>query len=285
MSDIEKIFSDSARHLVANAPEGVDAWLLSKFQDPGPWPQIFVCRDDARVARLSATLGFFRPELEVVTLPAWDCLPYDRVSPHRDILAQRVAALTRLIELDAADASPPFLLVTTVNALIQRLPPRAAFRGRVLARAAGEALSPDALTAFLTANGYLRSDSVSEPGEYAVRGGLVDVFPPTAAQPLRLDFFGDELETIRLPRRGQHNPPRLCDDHRTRFGAVQITRSDGRLRGIGPRHRSSRDCAPVPRRPHAVRINGKSWSPTPRPCRGCRLRRTSSRCAAKARSV
>ncbi|MDX1575036.1 MAG: transcription-repair coupling factor, partial [Kiloniellales bacterium] len=163
---------------------------------PGPWPQIFVCRDDARVARLTAALGFFKPDLEVATLPAWDCLPYDRVSPHRDILSQRVAALTRLIGRDADD-SRPFLLVTTVNALIQRLPPRDAFRGRVLSRSAGEALAPDELTAFLAGNGYLRSDSVSEPGEYAVRGGLVDVFPAAAAQPLRLDFFGDELESIR----------------------------------------------------------------------------------------
>jgi transcription-repair coupling factor (superfamily II helicase) len=203
--DIEKIFSETSRLLIANAPEGVDAWLLAKLAAggadraggaTGPWPQIFVCRDDARVARLTAGLEFFGPDLEVVTLPAWDCLPYDRVSPHRDILARRVAALTRLIGRDADD-SRPFLLVTTVNALVQRLPPRDAFRGRVLARSAGETLEPDELTAFLAGNGYLRSDSVSEPGEYAVRGGLVDVFPPTAAQPLRLDFFGDELESIR----------------------------------------------------------------------------------------
>jgi transcription-repair coupling factor (superfamily II helicase) len=197
--DITKLFSKKSRPLIANAPEGVDAWLLSQLaaaEAPAPWPQIFVCRDDARVARLKAGLGFLGPELEVVTLPAWDCLPYDRVSPHRDILAQRVAALTRLIEREANDTRP-CLLVTTVSALIQRLPPREAFRGRVLARSAGEALAPDELSAFLAGNGYLRSDSVGEPGEFAVRGGLVDVFPPAAAQPLRLDFFGDELESIR----------------------------------------------------------------------------------------
>ncbi|MEE9479573.1 MAG: CarD family transcriptional regulator, partial [Kiloniellales bacterium] len=199
MIDIANLFSKKSRPLIANAPEGVDAWLLCQLaaaEAPVPWPQIFVCRDDARVARLKAGLGFLGPELEVVTLPAWDCLPYDRVSPHRDILAQRVAALTRLIERDANDTRP-CLLVTTVSALIQRLPPREAFRGRVLARSAGETLAPDELSAFLAGNGYLRSDSVGEPGEFAVRGGLVDVFPPAATQPLRLDFFGDELESIR----------------------------------------------------------------------------------------
>jgi transcription-repair coupling factor (superfamily II helicase) len=197
--DLQKIFATKFRPLIANAPEGVDAWLISELaasEPPAAWPQIFVCRDDARMARLKAIVAFFSPELEVVTLPAWDCLPYDRVSPHRDILAQRVVALTRLIERQDADGAP-CLLVTTVNALIQRLPPRAVFRGRVLARTAGETLAPDELNAFLAGNGYLRTDSVSEPGEFAVRGGLVDVFPPAAAQPLRLDFFGDELESIR----------------------------------------------------------------------------------------
>ena len=187
------------RRLIANAPEGVESWLLAQQAGEAAratWPQIFVCHDDARVARLRAALGFFCPALEVVTVPAWDCLPYDRVSPHRDVLAQRVAALTRLIDRPGGDGAP-CLVVTTVNALIQRLPPPEAFRGRRLARRAGEVLSPDELTAFLAANGYLRVDSVGEPGEFAVRGGLVDVYPASAEQPLRLDFFGDELESLR----------------------------------------------------------------------------------------
>ena len=197
MNKLSEIFSKPARSLIANAPEGVDAWLLSRLAASEPsaaWPQIFVCRDDARMARLEAALAFFCPDLAVVTLPAWDCLPYDRVSPHRDILARRVVALTQLIE---RPDEAPFLLVTTVNALIQRLPPRDAFRGRVLARTAGDTLVPDELNAFLVANGYQRAGSVSEPGEFAVRGGLVDVYPPAAAHPVRLDFFGDELESIR----------------------------------------------------------------------------------------
>jgi transcription-repair coupling factor (superfamily II helicase) len=110
-----------------------------------------------------------------------------------------IDALTRLIQIaettEGHDA--PCIVLTTVNALLQRLPPRAAFRGRVLARRTGDTLAPDELTDFLVANGYLRAESVGEPGEYAVRGGLVDVFPPGEAEPLRLDFFGDELEAIR----------------------------------------------------------------------------------------
>ena len=193
--------------LIANAPEGVDAWLLAGLaggrDGAAPsavrWPLLQVCRDDARMARLAEALGFFAPGLEVLRLPAWDCLPYDRVSPHRDIVAQRIDALTRLIQIaettEGHDA--PCIVLTTVNALLQRLPPRAAFRGRVLARRTGDTLAPDELTDFLVANGYLRAESVGEPGEYAVRGGLVDVFPPGEAEPLRLDFFGDELEAIR----------------------------------------------------------------------------------------
>jgi len=199
LTELSEILSRPTRRLVANAPEGVDAWLIARLAAARPaavWPQIFVCRDDARVARLEAALGFFCPELDVVAVPAWDCLPYDRVSPHRDVLARRVVALMRLVERPDGETAP-CLLITTVSALIQRLPPRETFRDRRLARRAGDALAPDALTAFLAANGYLRAESVSEPGEYAVRGGLVDVYPSAAAQPLRLDFFGDELESLR----------------------------------------------------------------------------------------
>ena len=207
MTSLSETLIKPEHWLIANAPEGVDAWLLAGLaggrDGAAPsavrWPLLQVCRDDARMARLAEALGFFAPGLEVLRLPAWDCLPYDRVSPHRDIVAQRIDALTRLIQIaettEGHDA--PCIVLTTVNALLQRLPPRAAFRGRVLARRTGDTLAPDELTDFLVANGYLRAESVGEPGEYAVRGGLVDVFPPGEAEPLRLDFFGDELEAIR----------------------------------------------------------------------------------------
>ena len=202
MKSLENNLREPGRVLVANAPEELDALLLgqaaaalSKDAESAPAAILHVARDDARVARLAEQLAFFAPEVEVIVLPAWDCLPYDRVSPHRDVMAQRIDALTSLIDAEPAEAGR--IVLTTVNALLQRVPPRAAFAGRSLSAKLGERLDPAELTDYFARNGYLRSDTVGEPGEYAVRGGIVDVFPPGAEQPLRLDFFGDELDSVR----------------------------------------------------------------------------------------
>ena len=158
------------RVLIANAPEGLDALLLAEVAIArAPAPLLHVARDDARMARLQAALGFFAPQAEVLTFPAWDCLPYDRVGPHRDIVARRIDTLTRLLD----DEAPLRIVVTTVNALLQRLPPRAAFAGRVREGRAGTAIALDELTGYFARNGYLRAETVSEPGEYALRGGIV----------------------------------------------------------------------------------------------------------------
>ena len=184
------------RVLVANAPEGLDALLLAGLAVARtPAPLLHVARDDARMARLEAALGFFLPEAEVLSFPAWDCLPYDRVGPHRDILARRIDTLSRLAENDVPRG--PRIVITTVNALLQRVPPASALAGRVLTAAPGSRLEQEALTGYFLRNGYLRAETVSEPGEFALRGSIVDVFPPGEDQPLRLDFFGDELESIR----------------------------------------------------------------------------------------
>jgi transcription-repair coupling factor (superfamily II helicase) len=188
---------------IANAPEGLDALLLAGLAVArAPAPLLHVARDDARMARIAATLGFFAPETEVLTFPAWDCLPYDRVGPHRDILARRIDTLSRLAEDEGRLAEDggrqaPRAVITTVNALLQRVPPASALAGRVLAAAPGARLAQETLTGYFARNGYLRAETVGEPGEYALRGGIVDVFPPGRDQPLRLDFFGDELESIR----------------------------------------------------------------------------------------
>ncbi len=188
------VFSGPGRLLVADAPEGQDARLLAATAlEQGR--VMLIARDDARLARLAELLAFFAPELEVIRFPAWDCLPYDRVGPHRDIVAQRLDALTRLIAENGTET--PRVVLTTVNAALQRIPPRQAFEGRLLRLSPGAAVSPDALVAFLVDNGYLRVETVGEAGEYALRGGLVDVFAPGDPMPLRLDFFGDEIESIR----------------------------------------------------------------------------------------
>ena len=178
---------------IYGAPEGFDALLLIRRAEEHSGALLHVARDDGRMARLADMLAFFMPGLEVLRFSAWDCLPYDRVSPNAATVSERIATLARLLE----PAAGPRLILTTVNALVQRVPPRAIFAGKTLAIKTGGAVKPEALTAFLQANGYNRTDTVMEPGEYAVRGGIFDVFPSGESDPLRLDFFGDTVESIR----------------------------------------------------------------------------------------
>ncbi|GAB4183504.1 MAG: transcription-repair coupling factor [Thalassobaculales bacterium] len=177
-----------ARPVLHGVPEGYDARLLGALAGP----HIHVCRDDARMAALAEAIAFFAPEAGLLRLPAWDCLPYDRVSPNPEIVAERLEALTRLTEPAA-----PRLLLTTVAAVLQRVPARAQLAGAVLTLRAGRRYPLATLTDFFARNGYQKADTVREPGEFAVRGGIVDLFPAGAGQPVRLDFFGDDLDGIR----------------------------------------------------------------------------------------
>ena len=146
------------------------------------------------MARFAAALAFFHPGLEVLTFPAWDCLPYDRVSPNGEIISRRIDTLTRLARRrgDAAARRAD----DGQRAGAARAAAQAVRRPRAGA-APGGRIALDRLQSFFRNNGYFRTDTVREPGEFAVRGGIVDLYPAGAAQPMRLDFFGDTLESIR----------------------------------------------------------------------------------------
>ncbi len=154
-----------------------------------------VCRDGPRMATLSRALAFFAPDIAAMEFPAWDCLPYDRVSPHAGFVAQRMTALSQLARLKGRDR--PSVLLTTVNAVLQRVPARDFVASHALAVVPGHMLAMDSVTNWLELNGFIRASTVREPGDYAVRGGIIDLYAPGMAEPVRLDFFGDTLETIR----------------------------------------------------------------------------------------
>ncbi|MFQ5955074.1 MAG: CarD family transcriptional regulator, partial [Kiloniellales bacterium] len=190
---MDNVLEAPGRLTIAGAPEGLDALYLAGRR-AGARELLHIARDDARMARLAEALGFFAPELPVLTLPAWDCVPYDRVSPNGEIVARRIDVLTQL----AGDRTRAGRLVlTTVSAALQLVPPPEVFRDAMWRAGVGERVDTDGLRRFLVRNGYHRAGTVREPGEYAVRGGIVDVFPPGTGEPLRLDFFGDELERVR----------------------------------------------------------------------------------------
>ncbi len=156
---------------------------------------VVVCRDGPRMAALARALTFFAPDMAVLEFPAWDCLPYDRVSPHAGVVAQRMTALARLSRLKGHDR--PSILLTTVNAALQRVPAREIVATQSLSVAPGNVLDMEGITRWLELNGFTRASTVREPGDYAVRGGIIDLFAPGMAEPVRLDFFGDQLESIR----------------------------------------------------------------------------------------
>ena len=157
---------------------------------------VYVARDDARLALMRDALARLAPSLNSLVFPAWDCLPFDRLSPQGALVGQRIETLARLVSLPSSSTDKTIVL-TTVNAFLQRVPPQSYFEESSLHISVGQTIEPSALAAFLVNNAYLRTDTVRETGEFAVRGGIVDVFPPGLSNPVRLDFFGDEIETMR----------------------------------------------------------------------------------------
>ncbi|HLJ62939.1 MAG TPA: CarD family transcriptional regulator, partial [Stellaceae bacterium] len=190
---LSPLFASPSRFTIAGAPEGHDALILGQALEASGAPALLhICRDDQRMERLRQALSFFHGPLEVRVLPAWDCLPYDRVSPRPEIISQRIDTLTLL-----AETRVKHVILTTVNAAVQRVPPRRLFEDRVLRLGRGGRIALDRLLSFLAHNGYARTDTVREAGEVAVRGGIVDLFPAGAPSPVRLDFFGDVIEAMR----------------------------------------------------------------------------------------
>jgi transcription-repair coupling factor (superfamily II helicase) len=193
VTDLPKILSATKPMTLAGAPQGFIPWLAADLARAAKGRAVFIAPDEAAMRHIVDAAHYFTPELETLSFPAWDCLPYDRSSPSLRSSSERLATLHAL----QRKAKGPQLLVTTVNAATQRtLTP---FRIRQLGAhlAPGERIDLNKLTALLQANGYVRTDTVADAGEYAVRGGLVDLFPSGEEDALRLDFFGDEIESVR----------------------------------------------------------------------------------------
>ncbi len=184
--------SQSSHITVSGAPEGFDAKLiLDEVAACGP--VLHVARDDKRLEAMRGALRFFAPDMPVLVFPGWDCLPYDRVSPNADISAQRMATLAALVH----EMPKSFVLLTTLNAMTQRVPARDLLREAAFKATVGSRVDEQALRAFLVRMGFVQSPTVMEPGDYAVRGGIIDIYPPGDLGPVRLDLFGDVLDGAR----------------------------------------------------------------------------------------
>ena len=181
-------------HLIlSGAPEGYDAALIARESTRGQ-PVIHIARDDRRMAATRAALAFLAPAAVVLEFPAWDTTPYDRVSPAPEIQAARMATLAALAQ---GAVRGPFVLLTTLNAVLQRLPARQVLSGASFSARVGDRINEGALRDFLVRMGFVQSPTVTEPGDYAIRGGIIDIFAQGEGGPVRLDLFGDVLDGAR----------------------------------------------------------------------------------------
>jgi transcription-repair coupling factor (superfamily II helicase) len=188
---------------LSSVPEGYDAFCvadltrqLAREAENRAVVFVYVSRDEQRARAFNEALAFADPRIEVLDFPAWDCQPYDRVSPNAAISARRMTALARLSATRTAEDRPR-ILSTTIAAILQRVPPLKRVAKDTFSAAPGNAVDMDALVQWLEINGFTRSSTVRDTGDYAVRGGIIDLFAPSQQQPVRLDFFGDTLESIR----------------------------------------------------------------------------------------
>jgi transcription-repair coupling factor (superfamily II helicase) len=191
---VDRLLKDK-RAIAGGVPEGFDALLLGELARHAGAPILHVARDGNRLATLQEAIAFFAPDVRVLCFPAWDSVPYDRVAPNAEIIADRIETLAALAARPPDDKAP-LVLLTSVNAVVQRVPPRSFIEGADLKLQSGNVMNMQALIERLETSGYARAGTVTDPGQYAVRGGILDLYPP-GGQPVRLDFFGDQLESFR----------------------------------------------------------------------------------------
>ncbi|MDQ6969220.1 MAG: transcription-repair coupling factor [Mariprofundus sp.] len=191
------------------------AWHLSKLAASDQL-HVWICPDVRSYRQLSEELGFFlqdRPE-QLWRFPAWEVLPYDRVSPHHSIVGERFATLGRLLNTP----KPTGLLLTALPAWLQRIAPPQSVATHVWQLELNMELDISSLKSRLSEAGMIAADRVLVAGEFATRGGLFDIWPATEDTPLRIDLFGDEIESIR-----RFDPEtQRSGDHLDRFTSVPV---------------------------------------------------------------
>ncbi|MBA4305695.1 MAG: transcription-repair coupling factor [Sphingopyxis sp.] len=193
MTDLQRIIHSPHGLTLSSVPSGFAALLLADLTRAAKARTLFIAPDDSAMRAIADAVPFFAPELEIMQLPAWDCLPYDRASPSVAVTSQRMSTLQALQQ----PSTKKQLVLTTIGAVIQKYVTPFRIRQTGERLTAGREITRERLASLLQSNGYFRVDTVAEAGEFAIRGSIVDLFPAGSEYGLRLDFFGDEIESIR----------------------------------------------------------------------------------------
>src|SRR5215467_11877149 len=154
-------------------------------------PVVVFCSRATDAQRLKEEIAWFAPQLAVLLLPDWETLPYDHFSPHHDLVSERLATLYRIMRENFDVALVP------ASTALARLGPPSYLAAHSFFLKTGEQLALERLRSQLALAGYSHVTQVVAPGEYCVRGGLVDLFPMGSALPYRLDLLDEEIESIR----------------------------------------------------------------------------------------
>lgn len=185
---------DMADKVITSVCDGYEPLVLENFFDVNK-PLLYIASDGVSLAQTASMLRFMFPEVKVLEFPAWDTVPYDRVSPNSAIIAKRVDTLSQIV---FNNGKRPLAVITSIGAALQKLPPAKIFKNARRTVKVGEKLNFDDFLHYIVINGYMRVEQVMEPGEYAVRGDITDIFPSGVENPLRIDLFDDEVERIRF---------------------------------------------------------------------------------------
>ncbi len=187
-------FLHPARVSIDAGPEGLVAVRLVEWSRAAvARGLIHVARSETRAHRLFRAVRGLAPQLEVLMLPPWDCLPYDRAGPSHETMARRITAMRRLTE----GIEAPHLLITTIDSAIQRIPPRRVWSDASLILSIGDMLRLDQLETYLRRVGYALDERVDEAGQAAIRGEVIDIFPAGAEMPVRLDHENGRIIGMR----------------------------------------------------------------------------------------
>jgi transcription-repair coupling factor (superfamily II helicase) len=193
MPDLSRILTADRPMTLSSVARGSQPLVIADLARASKGRAVFIAPDEQAMRAVTDAASWFAPELQVIELPAWDCLPYDRASPAAAVSSRRLSALYQL----QARRSGAQVLVTTINAVLQRMLTPFRIREAVRELKPGTQIGHESLSALLQRQGYTRTDTVVDTGEFAVRGSIFDIYPAGLDQGLRLDFFGDELESLR----------------------------------------------------------------------------------------
>jgi transcription-repair coupling factor (superfamily II helicase) len=186
------------RFTLPRPPGSADALLLARFAEQETAAgrlTALISAEPADTQRLEQELAFFAPGLRIAVFPDWETLPYDTFSPHEDLISERLATLWRILQ--ARERRDLDVVLVPASTALVRLAPPSFLASYTFNFRQKEKLNEAALKAQLTLAGYTHVSQVVSPGEYAVRGGLIDLFPMGSTVPYRVDLFGDEVDSIR----------------------------------------------------------------------------------------